>query len=254
MPAADGAADGIANYIRRRQIDFLDFGCSHGASLDYARATFGGHRGLGVDLSPQKVENARAAGHDAVVADVTALQLGDNSVDFVTMIHFLEHLPSFDAALRAIGSAIRVARDFVYIRHPWFDSDAHLLELGYKFYWSDWAGHSLHFDRLAFVRALNRLKHTGRWTLMGRNLIRDTTDPSVIPLLAPVDSFGVDPDEARQREPVAIQPRAFREVACLIQSGEIARFNEARSSLDSRHAILLEFDGMRRLASMTASE
>ena len=207
--------------------------------------TFGAHRGLGVDLSPKKVDSAIASGHSAVVADATDLDLAEDTVDFVLMIHFVEHLPTFDAAVRTIASAIRVARSFVYIRHPWFDADAQLFDLGYKFYWSDWVGHKLHFDRLAFVRAFNRLGFKGRWCLMGRGLVQDTRHSSIIPLFAPFDSFAADAQQAAQRTGVELRPTAFSEVACLIQTGDHDQFEAARRQLDASHVLLMDVNAQR---------
>jgi SAM-dependent methyltransferase len=250
-PAADPAS--LRRYVLAHGIDFLDFGCSDGASLEHARLTFGANLGLGIDIDPVKVSKAKAAGHHAIVADVADLPLPADAVAFVTMIHFVEHLPGFAAAVAAIASAMRVARQFVYIRHPWFDSDAFLLERGFKFYWSDWVGHPLHFDRLAFVRAMNLLQHPQRWVLFGRNRIRSVADPAIIPLLSPVDSFAADTKTVAQREPLAIVPTAYREVGCLIEVGDRQRFDDALHALDERHVILDRFEGMRRCDDDTES-
>ena len=53
--------------------DFIDFGCSDGQSIGLARTYFGGKEELGLDLSPIKVEKARAAGFNAMQADITTL-------------------------------------------------------------------------------------------------------------------------------------------------------------------------------------
>lgn len=98
--------------------DYLDFGCSEGGSLSFARDVLGGRRGLGLDIDPQKVAKARSAGFEALQMDVTALQAYPNCTSFVTMTHFLEHLPGYHLAKKCVLSGITAARDFVVFRQP----------------------------------------------------------------------------------------------------------------------------------------
>src|SRR5690606_876666 len=120
--------------------DFYDFGCSTGANIAYTNGVFPGLRGLGIDIAAPKVAAALGNGYDAVVFDI--LELPEcKRVSFVTMSHFLEHLPSLSVARPIIAKAISVSRDFVMIRQPWFDADGELLRRGFKFYWSHWSGH-----------------------------------------------------------------------------------------------------------------
>lgn len=51
--------DIIAKQVENFQdYDFLDFGCSQGASLRFGVNTLRGTRGIGFDIDPQKVEEA----------------------------------------------------------------------------------------------------------------------------------------------------------------------------------------------------
>jgi len=208
---------GLKALIATDDFDFLDFGCSKGGSLQFGKSFFGGHRGLGVDIDPQKVETTRALGLDAVEGDVTQLNLPDNSVSFVLMLDFLEHLSGFDLARRAIASACRVAKDFVFIRHPWFDADGALMEHRLKFYWSDWHGHPNNFGQLSFYRALARSKNVHQWMLFGQDRVTDSHSPDLLPLDAPIDLPAIAAEVAQARPMVEFNFKAYRQITCLIQ-------------------------------------
>jgi hypothetical protein len=176
--------------------DFVDFGCSEGGSIRWCMQRFAAQRGIGVDIRPAKVEAAHAAGYDAVVADATRPELFAGRVRFAAMVHFLEHLPSIDAARQAVSTGLSISRDFLYIRQPWFDSDGELLRRGLKLYWSDWLGHPLPMTSLqafALMRGMTRRGLCVRFCLYGRRVVTSTADPAVVPLDAPVDSHAYDP-------------------------------------------------------------
>jgi hypothetical protein len=203
--------------LRGGEYDFLDFGCSKGGSLQLGKGLFGGRRGLGIDLDPAKVAASRHAGHDAMQADATSLQLATGSVSFVLMMHFLEHLPGFGPAQMAIKSACRVARDFVFIRHPWFDSDGALFDLGLKFYWSDWRGHPNRFGKIDFFKVLSQVPSVRRWCLFGYVRINTTATRDLIELNGPSDSQGATAADLERRASRPIDFRTYQQIACFIQ-------------------------------------
>ena len=67
-----------------------------------------------------------------------------DSVRFVTISHTLEHLRDLVEVRKTLGSAVKVATDFLFIRGPYFDADDLLQTQGLKFFWSDWSGHPCH--------------------------------------------------------------------------------------------------------------
>ena len=75
----------------------VDMGCGGGALLACAKGD--GWKGVGVDLSPEAVEAARARGVEAFVQDCLRCPLPDESADAVTMVNVLDHLPNPIAAL-----------------------------------------------------------------------------------------------------------------------------------------------------------
>ena len=80
----------MENYLKRlknKEYKFLDFGCSRGDSMIYAKKEFGLTPGLGLDLSRNKVREALARELDAMKYDI--LDLPEEAlVDFTIMISF----------------------------------------------------------------------------------------------------------------------------------------------------------------------
>ena len=183
--------------VELKEFDFVDFGCSAGGSIDWAKRRFGGRRGLGIDLSPEMIAAARAAGHDAMLADGARLEQFTGKVRFATMIHFLEHLSSLDAARKVVGTALGISRDFLYVRQPWFDSDGALMRRGLKLYWSHWRGHPLPMSSLQAYALLDELRlarKCARFAIFGRKPIASSDDPAVLPLRAPSDGHQYEPE------------------------------------------------------------
>ena len=74
-----------------------------------------------------------AAGHVAIQADLTVISLPPKSVQFVSFLDFLEHLPRIDLARRIVANMETVARDFLFIRHPNFDDTDYLKSMTTEF-------------------------------------------------------------------------------------------------------------------------
>jgi SAM-dependent methyltransferase len=202
-------ADSEADYptVDLAPFDFVDFGCSAGGSIDWAARRFGGRRGLGVDISPDKVAAARAAGHEAMLADAARLDQFAGKVRFSTMVHFLEHLPSIEAARKVTATALSISRDFLYVRQPWFDSDGALMRLGLKLYWSHWRGHPLPMTSLqAFILfdELRSARKCARFAIYGRGPIASSGHDAVVPLTAPGEEHQYEPGRDGPKPDVAL--------------------------------------------------
>jgi ubiquinone/menaquinone biosynthesis C-methylase UbiE len=94
--------------------EVLDAGCGTGYGAAILVREGGARRCLGVDISPDAVEDARAAYGDDdrvefEVADVTSLALPDSSFDAVTCFETIEHVPQ-DAQRQLIAELARVLR------------------------------------------------------------------------------------------------------------------------------------------------
>ena len=188
--------------------DFVDLGCSHGGSLEYCEKRFGADRGIGLDIDPGKVEGARAAGHDAVVADVTELDVHDQ-VRFVSMMDFLEHLPSLGTVEAVIEGAARLATDFLFIRHPSFEGEDYLGSIGLRQYWWHWRGHPTHPHVEDYCQIFERLG-LGLYTIRYSGEIADSLDPSVLVDDEPIDQGPFDPRAHTARPYVAFSRPLWR--------------------------------------------
>lgn len=146
-----------------------------------------------MDLDPDKVRRALADGHDVVLGDITDLDV-DGSVRFVVLDNVLEHLPTIDDVRATLRAAIRVASDFVYVRHPSFEDEWYLRERGLKQYWTDWTGHPMHLT-LTDLAGLLRELELGQWEVAPVWRADDSSHPSIVPLSAPKNSGEYDPDE-----------------------------------------------------------
>lgn len=174
--------------------DFLDFGCSTGGSIDFARKYLGGVKGLGLDNSPTKVALARENGYDAVCANILDLP-NEKLVDFVILSHFLEHLEHGEVNA-FLTKAIAVASKFVLVQQPFFDSLPQLLELGLKPCYSHWSAHRNNFTSFDFWRILESL-HSQQicsdFSIGAFRHVSEFSHWSLVPLAAPIDSKGYDP-------------------------------------------------------------
>lgn len=175
--------------------DYVDFGCSSGGSMIYARDHLGGGRGVGIDLDAKKVAATVSRGFDAVVGDLSAAPSFHGNVRFSMCSHFLEHVSDLDTARRCLDTALSISREYVYIQHPWFDADAALRELGLKLFWSDWRGHPNCITSGQLLGLLDDLSahHTiESVTWGGRRRIETSDHEAVHPLASARDQFDYD--------------------------------------------------------------
>jgi hypothetical protein len=87
-----------AAHLENGVYESVDLGCSKGGSIEFAMKSLGVQRGIGVDLDPAKVKNARVARFEVLLADATKFAAHPLVVSFGTTIDFLEHLPGIQTA------------------------------------------------------------------------------------------------------------------------------------------------------------
>lgn len=173
--------------------DFVDFGCSKGGSLKFAKKRFAAQNGLGVDVDALKIEQALARGFDVVEGDLHALR-GKRKVRFVSMVQFLEHLPELAAVERVVAKAAQLAKDFLYINHPSFDDEHFLLSQGVRIFYHHWAGHTCHVRSDQFFEIFERLGLL-QYHVRPIKPILDSSHPAILPASAPMDQHEYDPSQ-----------------------------------------------------------
>lgn len=170
----------------------VDLGAGSGGSLQMAMRTFG-VPGVGLELLPNLVEEARARGLEVFRGDLFDL---DPSLrfDYVALDNVLEHLPDATTVEAAIALACQVARRVVHIRHPSFDHMEYLEGLGVKQYWTDWPG--VHTAPLPLRELIAMAQRAGAYRAIVTPVMRavDTDDPTILPLDAPPNQHRRDRD------------------------------------------------------------
>ena len=197
------------------QFDFLDFGASNGGSIDFARQHLGGDRGLGIDIHRAKVSKMRERGYDCVQGDITRLALSDKSVRFVIISHLLEHLPNRYIVKKAIENAARVATDFLYIQGPFFDADGYLRELGMKYFYSDWAGHTCHL-KTTELRQILRDLGLSEGLYFGVSPTDSSADPFIHPFVSPQNQQKYDSAKHPAKEIVDFKRCVYKEMVAIL--------------------------------------
>lgn len=216
--------------------DFLDFGASKGGCIEFAKSRLGGKRGLGIDIDPGKVEAMRALGYDCIEGDVCKLDLPRKSVRFVTMSHFLEHLPDLAAVRKAIESAARVATHFIFIQGPFFDADDDLRAAGLKFYWSDWSGHPCRLTTAQLAAALRGLG-LAHYLMLARVPVKSSLDPAIHPLASPRNALDYVAGTHPPKPFVEFDPMLYREMVCLVRLRRFLGWRHVVQARNGCHAV-----------------
>lgn len=170
---------------------------------------------MGIDIDPSRLQAARDAGYNAISADLTDSMQFEGTVDFCLMFHFLEHLPSFNVAKKCVETALEASDRFIFVCQPWFDSDGILFDLGLKFYWSDWRGHSNPLSSLQCYRMFSRHLENGdlaRLIIAGSNRILDSSHNAVHPVTAPTDQHEYDEVKHGHKDYSVFPFKTYREI------------------------------------------
>jgi hypothetical protein len=195
--------------------DFIDFGSKAGKSIESAKRRWGVRRALGIQISPKMVKNMRQLGYSCIQADVTKIALPGRCVSFVTIVHMLEHLSDRRAAKLAIQNAVHSARDFIYIRGPYFDADDYLKDRGLKFFWSDWVAHPYHLTTQELTGILLELE-LKNFQFEYPDEILDSAYPAFHPLNSPPNQRDYDAQIHPPKPFVKFERPVYRQMACQI--------------------------------------
>jgi hypothetical protein len=106
----------------------LDVGAGHGVFLELLQAERG-VAGVGIEITPAKVDYGRSRSVDMRLGDASQLAFGDASFDALVCSEVLEHLPFgvYEAALREFA---RVAREWIVVTVP-YDEQRHFVPCPY---------------------------------------------------------------------------------------------------------------------------
>lgn len=170
--------------IETKGYDFIDFGYGKGGAYGLALKKFRAKRGISIDCRQEAAIVATKAGHECVVADVLQCTFDPKSVNFVTMVHFLEHLPSMTDVHKAISLGASAAKSFLFIEGPAFECSNILNKYGLKFNWADWLGHPSHVTAADLIDILRKQKFHS-YMLFYLDKVFNSNDPSIHPIESP---------------------------------------------------------------------
>jgi hypothetical protein len=199
--------------------DVVDFGCSNGASLQFAFDVMGCKTGIGFDIDPRKVARTRELGFEAEVADLTDPTHFSGRARLAILSHFLEHVPNATMATKILGTAAKVCSEYFFVRQPWFDCDGPLAQLGLKLYWSDWHGHTNNMTSMQLYLALKRLLEKGEihsFTIFGNIPVKHSSHEVIVPLDRPTDGQKYDPETDEPKPDTAFSFPCYREIVALV--------------------------------------
>jgi len=164
--------------------DFIDFGYGKGGAYGIALKRFRAKKGISLDLREEAAEQAKKVGHQCVVANVLDCTFSPKSVNFVTIVHFLEHLPSMKDVSKAISLGASAAKSFLFIEGPAFECNNNLKKYGLKFNWADWLGHPSHVTAVDLIDILREQKFYS-YMLFYLDQVVSSNDPSIHPINSP---------------------------------------------------------------------
>jgi hypothetical protein len=219
-------------------IDYIDFGCKLGSSFELCEKILGGRKGLGLDINIDYVNQYRDSEFNAMLCDITDVDLPDGIVDFVCASHVLEHLPTEKDVFLAVKECIRLSKKFAYIVGPYFDADDFLRENGLKFFWSDWTWHPTHVTSNMLENSILNSGQICSFQVWGRLPIYNSDSNDILCLTEPSNQHHHDPKLHASKDFRVFEKVIFKEIAVLIIKDKSIDYNKLISDLKLSHLIL----------------
>lgn len=205
-------------------IDFIDFGCGEGGSIEYICSKFRGDTYLGIESVKEYADKAKENGYYVLQASILDAKVDElPKCKYVTMLHFLEHLSDLKEIRQAIELASKVATDFIFIKMPYFDSYEYLQERGLKLTWSDWTGHPCCLTSWSLKQIIDGLGLTGH--IYFHQPILSSDSDEVIPYDAPTDTLYFK-DLKGWDKPIVELDGVYREMVAYIQLRDLDYWDE----------------------------
>jgi len=196
--------------LKAGRYGFIDIGCGVGGSIDHCTRLFNRGAGVGIDIHQRQLTKAIDSGHDVAFADINQIDFPASSVSFCSMMDFLEHLPSLQAAEEVLKKCAIVSRDFLYIRHPSFEETEYLKNLNLKITWADWRTHY----NLMTIENYREIFSRNDWKdffILPRRLIKDSSNEVILPLSAEHNSKFYDPTLHEEKAKVVFEKPIFEQ-------------------------------------------
>ena len=193
-------------------IDFIDFGCGTGGSINWVKTRFGGETHLGLTNREHEVETAIKNGYNVKLQDITNDDVELPKCRYVSMLHFLEHLKDEQTVEKVISKAINLASEFVFIKVPYFDQIEYLKNLGLRLTWTNWIGHPTAVTSEMLKNITDKFSKQAKIGFLYP--IIDSDSNEIIPISSPVDTvlYDVKLEQKKHIELINV----YRETYCFI--------------------------------------
>ncbi len=138
-------------------------------------------------MKPEWIKEATANGYDAICADVLKLDFPKNSFRYISMMDFLEHMPTKETAFEVLRNCKEWAREFFFIHHPSFEDIGYLKKLGLKIDWTDGYDHNCPLT-LSELKAMFKKLGLNDFTIEAKLPMLDSSETHIIPIDSPYDT------------------------------------------------------------------
>lgn len=193
-------------------VDFIDFGCGTGGSIDWDKNRFGGDNYIGIDNRLSNVQIAINKGYNVILGDITNDNLKLPQSRYITMLHFLEHLKNEQEVEKVIKKSIELSTEFIFIKVPFFDGNDYLKELGFKLTWTDWIGHPVSVTSNMLKKICEKFEL--QYNIGNIHPIKDSFSNEIVPYSAPVDTIYYE-EKLGQKNYIKFD-NIYRETYCFV--------------------------------------
>jgi hypothetical protein len=184
--------DNIDNY------DFLDLSFKSKDGLTYAKK-IGGKQGISFEkdtetyneLINELKNDEKFSNHKIINEDPLKIKVNEKNkrhFDFITCLDTIECLDGIGETRVLLNIATKLAKNFIFISQPNYDSDVTLFKKGFKTYYSDWSRHTNHLTSNIYFNLLFDIYKKGEiedFIIFYTTPITDSRDPIIHPLNSP---------------------------------------------------------------------
>ena len=211
----------------------IDLGSGEGKFADWAKGVFGFESILCIEKEGACRDAVLKRGFSFKQGDVLKPRtLAGLRSDFVTLSHFLEHLPEMKDTERVLRRVVKIARKGIVVSTPVWDCDSVLRLIGARFYWSEWADHTAKITAVELNEVAKKLGWN--YKLFASGFLSKLTDREICRVDSP---SGVGPGENVITMEYKFRPCLFSAATLLMWQGEIPKEFSNYLLSDSHHLI-----------------